>query len=268
MFFIVLFVLIAIVIFRKFVKPYTIKYDTVTAFTGGLGSGKSLFSVKVAIKLLRKNRRKVKWHNRFHPRDKWPQPLLYSSIPLRIDRKEYAEVLTEKHLLLYERIVPRSVVFIDEIGAFASQFEYKNPLILKNFNEFVRLFRHYTKGGYMVVNDQCSENIVLEVRRRINVVFNLMHFQKFLCFCWCKCRNISISEEIKTVEEGNTEDNMRTLFGVLPLFMRNYDTHCYSDRYSAVPDCVADRWQKLKTNRLLTVPAVKTPDPPRTINED
>ena len=45
-------------------KCYKIKYDTVIAFTGGLGSGKSFLSVSMAVKLLRKNRRKVKWHNR------------------------------------------------------------------------------------------------------------------------------------------------------------------------------------------------------------
>ena len=264
---IIVVLVIAFVVY-KIVKPYFVHYDTVIAYTGGLGSGKSFMSVKMAKKLLRKNRRKVKRHNRWHKKDRQPLPLLYSSIPLRISRKEYAEVLTVDHLLLRTALVPKSVVFIDEIGAFASQFEYKNPLILQNFNEFVRLFRHYTKGGYLVVNDQCSENIVLEVRRRINTVYNLMHFKKFLCFCWCKCRNISISEEIKTVEEGNTEDNMRTLIGIIPLFMRSYDTYCYSGRYASVPPAVAERWQQLKTNRLISVPHDKRPCPPLTAKND
>ena len=247
-------VIIAFALIVFWVKPYFVRYDTVIAYTGGLGSGKSLMSVKMAIKLLRKNRRKVKWYNLWHKNDKQPMPLLYSSIPVRISKKEYAQVLTEKHLLLWEKLVPKSVTFIDEIGAFANQFEYKNPLILKNFNEFVRLYRHYTKGGYFVCNDQCSENIVLEVRRRINTVFNLMYFRKFLFICWCKCRNISVSEEIKTIEENNAEDNMVTLFAFLPLFMRHYDTYCYAERYFSVPESVSNEWQKLKTNRLLTIP--------------
>lgn len=237
------------------VKPYIIHYDTIQCYTGGLGSGKSLKSVQQARKLLRKNRRKVALHNLLHPLDKWEKPLLYSSIPLRISKKEYAEVLTAGHLLLWERITPRSVVFIDEIGAFANQFDFKNPLVLKNFNEAIRLFRHYTRGGYIVCNDQCSENIVLEIRRRINVVYNLMHFKKFLCFYWVKCRNISISEEIKTVEEGNTEDNMRTLVGIINPFFRSYDTHCYAGRYTTVPEGIAERWKVLQTKRLLSLPA-------------
>lgn len=261
-------ILLLVLLFIIIVKPYFIHYDTLVAFTGGLGSGKSFMSVKMAIKLLKKNRFKVKLHNVLHPKKKRPKPLLYSSIPLRISRREYAEVLTAEHLLLREAVVPKSVVFIDEIGAFANQFEFKNPLVIRNFNEFVRLFRHYTRGGYLVCNDQCSENIVLEVRRRINTVFNLMHFKKFLCFCWVKCRNISVSEEIKTVEEGNTEDNMRTLYGVIPLFMRHYDTHCYAGRYSSVPAAVAERWKVLHTNRLLSLPAKSQDMPPLTTSAD
>ena len=139
----------------KLIKPYFPHQETIKAYTGGLGSGKSLFSVKEARKLYFKNCRKVRWYNRFH-KNKRPMPKLYSSIPMRISRKEYAEVLTHRHLLLWEKIEPRSVVFIDEIGAFASQFDFNNPLIKKNFDEFIRFFRHYTRGGYMVVNDQCS----------------------------------------------------------------------------------------------------------------
>lgn len=260
-----LLVIALVILFFWIVKPYFLHYDTLIAFTGGLGSGKSLMSVKQALKLLRKNRLKVWWYNLWHPRKKRPRPKLYSSIPVRISRREYAEVLTPQHLLLWEALVPRSVVFIDEIGAFANQFLYKHPLILNNFNEFVRLFRHYTRGGYLVCNDQCSENIVLEIRRRINVVFNLMHFKKFLIVCWCKCRNISISEEIKTVEEGNTEDNMRTLFGLLPLFWRHYDTYCYANRYLSVPKGISTRWKQLQTNALLALP--KSGSAPMTTSE-
>ena len=38
------------------IKPYFIKYDTIIAFTGGLGSGKTYLSVKYALRLLRINR--------------------------------------------------------------------------------------------------------------------------------------------------------------------------------------------------------------------
>lgn len=231
-------------------------YDTVVAFTGGLGSGKSFMSVDMSIRLLRRQRRKVLIHNILHPKEKWEKPLLYSSIPVRVGRKEMATILTDGHLLLQERIVPNSVVFIDEIGGYCSQFDYRatNTDI---FDEFVRFFRHYTQGGYLVVNDQCSENIVLQVRRRLNTVYNLMAFRiwpskLFPLFYTVKVRNITVSEEIKTIEEQDTEDNMTTYFGIMPPYKR-YDTHCYSHRYDRVTRVNNHEHAQMKQDKILRI---------------
>ncbi len=258
-------IIIAVVLLVIFlIRNYKMEYDTVVAFTGGLGSGKSLLSVKTAIQLYRRNCSKVAWHNFWEKwarvfstkitLDLWEKPVLYASIPVRISHNEWSTQLTKEHLLLTKRIVPRSVVLIDEIGSYASQFEYDNLNVRDNFDEFVRFFRHYTLGGYLVVNDQCSENIVLQVRRRINTVFNLMHFKKwFGLFYTVKVRNMSISEEIKTVEEEDTEDNMTTLFGFLGFF-KNYDTYCYSGRYVTVPQWKERVYKRYKKNELLALP--------------
>ena len=240
----IILIAIGIFILWKIFKSYSLNtFDTVVAFTGGLGSGKSFLSTEMSIKLLRRKRREVKWKNLFRKKgEKLPRPLLYSSIPVRVSRKENAAILTEKHLLLQEKLVKGSVCFIDEIGSFCSQFDYK----VKNadvFDEFIRFYRHYTKNGFIVCNDQCSENIVLQVRRRLNTVYNLMGFRKwFGLFYTVKVRNISVSEEIKTIEEQDTEDNMTTLFGLMPWF-RRYDTHCYAPRYDYVP-IGEDRYHK------------------------
>lgn len=254
MFEIILIIICAVVLWKLFRSYRLNTFDTVVAFTGGLGAGKSFMSTEIAIKLLRRKRREVKWKNAFRKKgEKLPTPLLYSSIPVRVSGKEDAVILTEKHLLLQEKLVQGSVIFVDEIGSFCSQFDYK----AKNtdvFDEFVRFYRHYTKGGYFVCNDQCSENIVLQVRRRINTVYNLMGFRKwFGLFYTVKVRNISVSEEIKTIEEQDTEDNMSTLFGILPWFKR-YDTYCYSDRYNFVPSAVEQRYKTMKKLDILRLP--------------
>ena len=262
---IIIVVVVAVLLFLW--KCYKIKYDTIIAFTGGLGSGKSFLSAGKSVKLLRRNRREVRWHNRFervkrflsakHKLDLWELPLLYASIPVRISKKEWSVQLMPEHLLLTKRLVPRSVVFIDEVGSWASQFDFDNPNIRDNFDEFIRFYRHYTKGGYLVVNDQCSENIVLQIRRRINTVFNLMHFKKwFKVIYTVKVRNISISEEIKTVEEQDTEDNMTLLWGFMPLFKR-YDTYCYSERYRTVKGWKERIYSRLKKCQLLTMPKTR-----------
>lgn len=249
-------IIVLIVIVWKILRSYRLNtYDTVVAFTGGLGSGKSFLSVDMAIRLLKRKRREVWWKNRFRKKGsaKLPKPMLYSSIPVRISKKENALILTEKHLTLQEKLIPRSVCFIDEIGSFCSQFDYK----AKNadvFDEFIRFYRHYTRNGFIVCNDQCSENIVLQVRRRLNTVYNLMGFRKwFGLFYTVKVRNISVSEEIKTIEEQDTEDNMTTLFGIMPFFTR-YDTHCYAPRYDYVPNGKTEKHTTLQKLDILRLP--------------
>ena len=243
----------AVILIWKIAKSYRLNtYDTVLAFTGGLGSGKTFLSVNQARKLLRRKRAHVWLHNFFHPKDKLPRPLLYSSIPVRVSKTEMAVRLTADHLLLQRKIVLNSVVFIDEIGGFCSQFDFKvkNAEIL---DEFIRFFRHYVQG-YLIVNDQCSENIVLQVRRRLNTVYNLMGFRKLLNLVyWVRVRNISVSEEIKTVEEQDTEDNMTLLIGLIPFF-RAYDTHCYYCRYAAVPEALEEIHVSMSMMDILRMP--------------
>lgn len=246
---------IALIIVLWFIiKPYILKYDTILAFTGGLGSGKSFLSVKQAITLLKKQRIKVKIHNFMQlfkkKKDYWEKPVLLSSIPVQLSKNEWSLELKPEHLQLQEKLPLRCVVFIDEIGSFANQYDYNCS---KPFEEFIRLFRHYTKGGYMVINDQCSSNIVKEVRTRINEVNNLCHFKKwFGIFYTCKCRVISISEEITTIEENNKQDNMCTLFGFMPMIKR-YDTYCYSERYSSVPNKDKKQYEEMKKYKLMRI---------------
>ena len=81
-----------------------------------------------------------------------------------------------------------------------------------------------------------------------------MGFRKwFGLFYTVKVRNISVSEEIKTIEEQDTEDNMTTLFGLMPWF-RRYDTYCYSDRYNYVDQGAADHYKSMKKLDILRLP--------------
>ena len=57
----------------------------------------------------------------------------------------------------------------------------------------------------------------------------------------------------KTIEEQDTEDNMTTLFGLMPI-RRRYDTHCYSGRYDFVPDGDIQRHETLKKLDILRLP--------------
>lgn len=180
-------------------------------------------------------------------------------LELKIDKhyvKKFIESSIElkaEHILLQKKIDRMSITFIDELGGFCSQYEYNNPNAQLGLDEFVRLYRHYTMGGYLVFTDQCSENFVKFVRVRLNKVFNLNNFRKFFCFYKVNIREISISEEIKTIEENNKEDNEKHTWGILPLTKR-YDTYCYSGRYDSVPSEQEDVYTCLKRYDMLRIP--------------
>ena len=239
--------------------------DTLVAFTGGLGSGKTFWSVKTAVSALWKARFRWLVFRIIKPKEKAPMPQLYSSIPIRITKKEWSRVLTPEILLLQEPIPEYSIVMIDEIGGFCSQFDYQ----IKNveyFDDFVRYFRHYI-GGKIIVNDQCSENILLQVRRRLNTVYNLQRCRmwgipfgrKFVCTV--RVRNISISEEIKTIEEGHTEQSHQLAICLVP-WLRQYATRCYHTRYLDLGvDYATERYDsEYQTKRRLRMVTDRIPD--------
>lgn len=253
---IILIIIIVGFLLFKILKSYNEKIDTVICYTGGLGAGKTFISVQKAIKILKRNRFNLKIMKLLKPKQyqDYEMPMLYSSIPIRINKNEWAKKLTIEHLLLQERIVPRSVVFIDEVGSFASQFDYKNQNIKPRsaFDEFVRLFRHYTLGGTLIVNDQSILNVVLQIRRRINRVYVLQGFRKILFFWKVNVRNISTSDEIINISDEQLEKSYSTLWGFKFSRIKNYDTYCYHIRYLEVPQGVFEDYQVLQSRVLLT----------------
>lgn len=172
--------------------------------------------------------------------------------------------LLPEHLLLQYHINEKSIVFIDEIGGFCSQYEYANLNAQGGFDEFIRLFRHYTKGGYFIFTDQCSDNIVKIVRVRLNKIFNLNNFKKYFIFYRVGIREISTSEDIKTIEQNMKEDNEKVSWGIMPPKNR-YDTYCYSERYNNVPKGEEDVYCCLKRFSILKIPKVYKK--PLTINK-
>ncbi len=286
-------VIVAVIVVFVVVRPYFIKYDTICAFTGGLGTGKSFMSAETACRELKKNRAKTRVYN-FKERLKNPKnpkllekPLLYSSIPIRISRKEMSAILTDDMLTLQEKFVPGSVVFIDEIDVWANQYSYANHNIIEIsnkkdikskregiaevdfdsglFDEEMRLFRHYYSSPAceckLICNSQATSNIATIIRRRMNTVYVLSQFRKyklpiiggFFVPYTVKIRNITITDEITNMTEKNAEDNCRVFIGIMPIFKR-YDTHCYKHRADTIPLKIPNYWSELTTERLLKAP--------------
>jgi hypothetical protein len=241
------------IIVRLYGKFYFLKVDNTLMFTGAPGTGKTNAMVVMALKLYRRQTKKVKRHNRFK-RDKWEEPVLYSNIPIRLNRSTWSTVLKKEHLLLTERLNHRSVTVITEIGKIASQYDWNNLNVQDNLNDFISLYRQYTLGGYFLCDDQSSDNVAVTIRRRLGTVINMLHFRRFWKVYWVKMRNITVSEDIKTIEDDSAETNMRWKVGLFPLFYSNYDTYAFSERYNSVPRGLLIYFNKYKTNKIMDLP--------------
>ena len=160
-----------------------------------------------------------------------------------------------------ERIVQGSVVFIDELSLFCDQMQaLKNPNVNDGYSEFATLFRHYTKGGYVVATTQNSSKIPYVMRYSAGAVLNCQHCRTYLGLIYSvKIRNISISEDIKAIEEQTAEDSMKLKIGLLPIFLKRYDTYCFSERYLSVPDGADIVFDKYKLSRLEKIPPKHSP---------
>lgn len=239
--FIIVLIILAVVLF-KVLKPYFIKYDTTILFTGGLGSGKTLNSVKYALKLYKVTCRKIRIKNFFRKLFKSkkriiPLPYLISNVPIYKKRffvgdvKYYSRPLTKEILTLQERIPEYSIVLIDEISMLVNQFNWNIDEVQYHLNEFIQLFRHYV-GGYLILNAQAESEIVKQVRVKLNSYYICMNFRKFLFFFY----KVDVLHRLCTGgDDVNTtnfvDEDVKTNFGLL----RNiYDSRYLSERYKNV----------------------------------
>ena len=222
------------------------KEDIILLFTGGIGSGKTLNADNRKNKFIRRS-------YKFNKKHKLPTPVVYSNIPtyykLKRFGKRYLSIpLTVEMLMLQEYMVPNNITFIDEFSSVISQFEFdpKKNFSVRVLDEHIRFWRHY-HGNYshLILTDQCSNNIILQLRRRCNKAINCIRTRFFFGIIGITdYRNIVISEEIKTFEEitkqsADTDDHIeRFITWHLPKFIHkwfripySYDDRCYSIRY-------------------------------------
>jgi hypothetical protein len=261
-----LLLIIAIILSIYFLFVYfsqkKVPNNTVIAFTGGLGSGKTFLGVKYAIKhhkkmllLYRLGIIKTK-------------PLFYSNIPIRYERKSWAFILEYDHLTLKSRIPEYSTIFIDELGQFASQYDYQNPYVMQYLQEFIRFYRHYTDGK-LIITDQTSSNIVVAIRRRINQIYNLHDFNRwFIFFYRVKVSEVLITEDIMNVQNVQEEDHpyfmgylpfkyLKIFNYINPFYFKKYDSRTYSINYKATLRLNENLWTRYKTDYFIELPNIK-----------
>lgn len=276
----ILFIAIIVIAFivYKFLKPYFIKYDTTILFCGGLGSGKTLNSVKTALKMYKKNifkwkikRKWIKTTNKIKQinykiktkifkskKAKTPilkiipeKPLFYSTIPIQINKKTQSIKLTKEHLILKKRINQNSIVLIDELPNIVNQFNWNIEIVQNNLNEFITYFRHYI-NGYLIINGQAVSEIVKQVRVKLNSYYWCYNFQKFLfIFYRVRILNNQISENQVSLSSEFIEDHTKWTYGILPF--KKYNSRAYKHRYDKLiaSDNTNFNSKDLTTNKII-----------------
>lgn len=222
---------------------YKVSNNSVICFTGGLGSGKTLFGVYYALGRLARRRIQYKWKQRFrkifnyakYELYKDSEPLLYSNIPVR---SPYYVPLTADHITLDRKINEHSVVFIDELGQVASQHDWNKTKVKVNINEYIRFFRHYIDGS-LIVTDQSADEIAVGIRRRINVIYNLNDLVKLIpiprfTLIRTTITPITVIEDLHTIEKTDVGEAEKHYIYALLIGKKFYESRTYKHRYDNV----------------------------------
>lgn len=213
------------------------KYGNMILVTGGVKTGKSTLSVRLAYKIYKKQIFRWKLYNKvffpvFHKifKKKFAgglreRPLLYSNIPLAIP---YVPV-TQELIMREVRPAYGSVIYICEASLVADSMLYKDESLNEALLLFNKLIGHETRGGYLIYDTQSVQDNHFAVKRCLNSYFYIHHTRKIPFFVLMYVREMAYSDDNNTVN-AVTEDLESSLkLVVVPKSTwKLFDCYCYS----------------------------------------
>lgn len=217
-------------IFFKISKYFKVpKIACVSLTTGGVKSGKSTFSVHLAISTYKRIHRQWKVRKFFQTLFNKPiseEPLLYSNIPLAVP---FVPITLE---LLERKIRPRygSVAYVNEASLLCDQMLYKDEELNERLTLFNKLFGHETCGGYLVYDTQCISDVHYAVKRSLSNYFYIHHLEKRIpFFLVAKVREERYSDDKGTVNTygEDVEENLKTVL-IPKSVWKKFDAYCFS----------------------------------------
>lgn len=250
-------------IFYKISKHFKVpKIACVSLTTGGVKSGKSTFSVYLAISTYNRIHRRWKVRKVFQTLFNKPideEPLLYSNIPLSVP---YVPITLE---LLERKIRPRygSVAYVNEASLVCDQYLYKEDELNERLTLFNKLFGHETCGGYLIYDSQCISDVHFAVKRSLSNYFYVHHLEKrFPFFLVAKVREERYSDDKGTITNtysGDVEEDLKTV--IIPkLVWKKFDAYCFSVLTDSLPvsDNVLKGTTDLKAREIVSFRKFKT----------
>lgn len=229
--------LLAIWIYWRFFKVLKIK--NIVFVDGALGTGKSFFSVALAVRLYKKQLRIWKLKKFLFPilgvafkrfqNVRLEKPRLYSNINLR--NVEFVH-LNRDLMFRQQRFAYKSVVLIDEFSLMADQFTYKDREMSERLSLFFKLFRHETMGGYCVINSQSTSDLHYSLKYVLSDYLYIHHKSKFPFVTALCCQEMAYCGDangmsVMNVRDRDVEESCKTML-VLNKYYKYYDSYCYS----------------------------------------
>ena len=245
---VIVLVLIVVHIIKKKIKLLNI--PNVFLISGAVKTGKTLLSVHLSKKQYRKNVRSWYFKTFFlkllgKKKDELPKkPMLYSNIPL--GRVKF-NLLTMDIILQKVRIPDKSVVLIDEASLLADSTLCKDKYVNNRLMRFVKLFAHYTHGGYLFIDTQSISDLHFSFKRCMNNYLYIYSRVKYPFITIMKVREMLYSEDGSLMNNSNEdiELSMRKII-ILNRTYNDYDCYCYSSFTDMLPYQVRYNVDKLK----------------------
>lgn len=240
MWFLLIILVIVLILFLLYQHQFKkLKIPCVYLLTGGPKTGKSLLSVKLAVRQYHRNlfqfyflKRIIcpiyNYFLRFIFRSKKitldNPPMLYSNIPLA--NTKYND-LTIDIIKREVRIPNKSVVFIDEASLVADSMSFKNNITNEQVSLFVKLFGHYSHGGSLIYNTQDMKDTHYGFKRCTSSLLWIHSSKKMPFFTVFLVRELISMNDDNIQTSNNFEDDveMSCLRLVIPNKYKYYYDH-------------------------------------------
>lgn len=249
-------------VMSKFKHPKT---GNLVVITGGVKAGKTTYGVSDALTKYRRAVRSWRLRKFFSfGFDKSEKPLLYSNIPLKCEYVPFTLDL----LLRKKRFVYGSVIYISEASLLASSMDFRDTELNEILLLFNKLIGHETKGGYLVYDTQCIQDVHYSVKRSISDYLYVHHIIKWLPFFLVAYVREDRYSEDGTVVSTYSEDVEKTLQRVLipKSIWKKFDCYCYSAMTDDLPveRSIVDgsQLESLKISEVVSVHNIKKESAP------
>ena len=220
------------------------RFDSIVMINGGVGSGKTLTAVWLAVRSYKKSVRIWKRKNFFRKlfkKDLLEKPLLYSNIPLfNIDFVLLNQDLLERQV----RFNFCSIVLISESSLVANSQDFKRkdlPNLNDNLTEFLKLIRHQLHGSYrslfglggtipnLIIETQSKNDNHFAFDRCITQVMFINKSYNIPFFKVQHCRDLLLYEGVENViNDDSKQDNSFKWYFVPKAIFKKYDSYSYS----------------------------------------